>query len=315
MSAKALTSDRYVGRFAPSPTGQLHIGSIITAMASYLDARSHNGTWLIRIEDIDETRRMPDAVQAIISVLNRYGMESDEKVVTQSERKDLYESAIQQLESSCYFCSCSRREIADSALRAGADGALVYPGTCRLKCGMEKSSKAVRLRISNSDTVNNTIVFEDRWQGTVTQHLPSEAGDFILKRADGFFAYQFAVVVDDADQHVSHVVRGADLLHSTARQIYLQRLLGYVTPSYLHVPVAQNGQGEKFSKQTGAIPINSDNPLDVLISAAGFLNLSIERTSSASAFWHSAITQWKELIEQKKNVVLAQEIGKPWHLE
>jgi glutamyl-Q tRNA(Asp) synthetase len=246
----------YVGRFAPSPTGPLHFGSLAAALASWLDARAARGRWLVRIEDLDTPRVQPGAADDILRTLERLGLGWDGPVLFQSRRSEAYRHALVRLEKHTYWCGCTRREIADSSLGLAADGAQIYPGTCRGGLAAGKEARALRLR-----TTGEEIVFEDRVQGPQGQILEQETGDFVLRRADGQFAYQLAVVVDDAEQGVTDVVRGADLLDSTARQIYLQRLLGYAQPRYLHVPAAVNQAGEKLSKQTGAQPIGeSDLP-------------------------------------------------------
>jgi glutamyl-Q tRNA(Asp) synthetase len=282
----------YIGRFAPSPTGPLHQGSLVAAMASYLDARAHGGLWLVRIEDIDEARTVPGATDAILKCLRMFGMDWDGEVVRQSDRKDRYQAALEQLGCKIYPCGCTRKEIADSRIGIASDGAAVYPGTCRNGLAKGKTARAFRLRVP--DDANGSISFEDRWVGKVTQHLAAEVGDFVLKRADGFWAYQLAVVVDDADQGVTHVVRGADLLDSTPRQIYLQRLLHLPTPRYLHVPVVTNLLGEKLSKQTGAMPLDLSQPLSELMFAARFLQLQISQPTSIDAFWRQATVAWTE---------------------
>jgi glutamyl-Q tRNA(Asp) synthetase len=235
------------GRFAPSPTGPLHFGSLVAALASWLDARSSGGRWLVRMEDLDTPRVKPGADALILGALQALGLEWDGTVVYQSQRRPLYEAALLRLQGHVYACGCSRREIADSALALAADGAQVYPGTCRTGLAPGRAARAVRVR-----TTGEPIAFEDRRQGRQSQVLEREVGDFVLRRADGQFAYQLAVVVDDAEQQVTDVVRGADLLDSTPRQIWLQRLLGYPTPRYLHVPVAVDRSGEKLSKHTGS---------------------------------------------------------------
>ena len=282
----------YIGRFAPSPTGPLHAGSLVAAMASYLDAKAHQGRWLVRIEDIDEARTVPGAAESILQCLSRLGMRWDNEVVWQSKRHALYQAAFERLHDFIYPCGCSRREIADSRLGISSDGAAIYPGTCRSGLQAGKAARAFRLRVPDAGQPGEHIVFNDRWAGSTEQHLASEVGDFVLKRADGFWAYQLAVVVDDAAQDVTHVVRGADLLDSTARQIYLQRLLHVQTPQYLHVPVVVNAAGEKLSKQTGAPTINPDQPMPALLEAAKFLGLPISQADSTEAFWEIAATAW-----------------------
>ncbi len=288
--------NNYTGRFAPSPSGPLHAGSLVAAMASYLDAKAHHGRWLVRIEDIDETRTVPGATDAIMLALSIFGMQHDGDIVVQSRRKSLYQAAFDCLAGHTYACGCTRKEIADSRLATGlgfaADGAAIYPGTCRHGLAVGKIARALRLRVPEIGEPNETITFDDRWLGPLTQHLATEVGDFVLKRADGFWAYQIAVVVDDAEQNVTHVVRGTDLLESTGRQIYLQRLLGLPTPSYMHVPVVVNELGEKLSKQTGATALDTDNPLSELLRAAHFLQLQIGHADSIAEFWQKAIADW-----------------------
>ncbi|HYD60213.1 MAG TPA: tRNA glutamyl-Q(34) synthetase GluQRS [Noviherbaspirillum sp.] len=283
----------YIGRFAPSPTGPLHKGSLVAALASFLDARAHQGQWLVRIEDIDEARTVQGAAEDILHCLSAFGMRWDGEVVWQSRRTALYDAAFAQLGSHhVYACGCTRREIADSRIGIASDGAAVYPGTCRGGLVPGKTARAYRLRVP--DDASECISFEDRWFGRVTQHLATEVGDFVLKRADGFWAYQLAVVVDDADQGVTHVVRGADLLDSTPRQIYLQRLLGVPTPRYLHVPVVTNAAGEKLSKQTGALALDRENPLKELLAAARFLQLAVPEVRSVEEFWSLAVATWAQ---------------------
>jgi glutamyl-Q tRNA(Asp) synthetase len=236
----------YRGRFAPSPTGPLHAGSLVAAVASFLDARANDGAWLLRIEDIDEARALPDAAQSIMQTLQAHGMQWDEKPVWQSRRKALYQAAFERLGDAVYACGCSRREIADSRIGLASDGAAVYPGTCRGGLAPGRAARAWRLRVPD-----DMILFDDRWAGAVRQHLPTEVGDFVLRRADGYWAYQLAVVVDDGDCGITDVVRGADLLDSTARQIYLQRLLGLPTPRYMHVPVCLDSFSPRSLTSTG----------------------------------------------------------------
>jgi len=284
----------YIGRFAPSPSGPLHAGSLVAALASYLDARAHRGTWLLRIEDIDEMRTVPGAVAAIMQALAAFGMQHDGAVLVQSQRKDLYQAACDRLTAHVYPCGCTRKEIADSRLGIAADGAAIYPGTCRHGIAAGKTARTLRLRVPDAGQADETITFDDRWLGPLTQHLATEVGDFVLKRADGYWAYQLAVVVDDADQGVTHIVRGTDLLESTGRQIYLQRLLGLPTPSYMHVPVVLNEIGEKLSKQTGAQALDLAHPLDELLRAARFLGLPIADAQSLADFWRLAIAAWAQ---------------------
>lgn len=283
----------YTGRFAPSPTGPLHAGSLVAALASYLDARAHQGRWLIRIEDIDEARTVAGAAEDIIDTLAAFGMHSDGEIVWQSRRKSLYEAAFAALGDHVYPCACSRKEIADSRVALAGDGAAIYPGTCRHGLAPGRAPRAWRLRVPAADDPAAQISFDDRWQGTVSENLASAVGDFVLRRADGFWAYQMAVVVDDADQQVTDVVRGADLLESTARQIYLQRRLGVPTPRYLHVPVVANERGEKLSKQTGAVALDCSDPVGELQRAAARLGLALPTgLATVAHFWTAAIPAW-----------------------
>lgn len=257
---------RYVGRFAPSPTGPLHFGSLVAALASYLDARAAQGRWVLRMDDLDRARNEAGAADAILRALERLGLEWDGPVLYQSARLARYREVLDDLgrRGFTYPCGCTRKELEDSAL--AIDGARIYPGTCRQGLPPGKHARAVRLR-----THDAPIAFHDAIQGWIEQRVEREVGDFVLLRADGVFAYQLAVAVDDMDQDVSHVVRGADLLDSTARQIHLQRLLGARTPRYAHVPVALSAAGEKLSKQTGARPLDLSDPKAELARARRFL--------------------------------------------
>jgi len=282
--------DQYRGRFAPSPTGPLHFGSLVAAVGSYLEAKSRGGLWLVRMEDLDPPREQPGAAGAILRTLDACGMAWDGNIMRQSERSEAYRAALARLEAQglVYVCGCSRREIADSIL--APDGALIYPGTCRMGIAPGKTPRATRIRAG--DTV---IEFEDEVQGKLRQDLAAEAGDFVLLRADGLHAYQLAVVVDDAEQGITDVVRGADLLDSTPRQIYLQRLLGLPTPRYLHLPAAVNAAGEKLSKQTRAAPVDGRDPVPVLAQVMEFLGqappLQLRRAPLAE-FWRWALAHW-----------------------
>jgi glutamyl-Q tRNA(Asp) synthetase len=292
----------YIGRYAPSPTGPLHMGSLIAAVASYCDARAHNGKWLLRIEDIDETRCRREHHHDIIATLAQFGFRWDGEIVTQSTRKARYAAALNTLHAHTYACICSRKEIADSAMgQIGIDGH-IYQGTCRHALH-EKMPHAIRLV-----TTNDAITFQDRLQSIQTQHLATDVGDFVLQRRDQLFAYQLAVVVDDHDSGVTDVVRGADLLDSTPRQIYLQRLLGYATPRYLHIPVATNQDGEKLSKQTLAPAISAANTVSTLQLALRFLgqpqSIGANRDNPAAVL-DAAIANWHaEAIPARKSITL-----------
>jgi glutamyl-Q tRNA(Asp) synthetase len=277
----------YRGRFAPSPTGPLHFGSLIAALASWLDARAAGGTWLVRIEDVDTPRTVPGAADAILKALHAFDMHWDEEAVWQSRRTPLYVEALRRLreEHAVYHCRCSRKEVADSGLR-GLDGA-VYPGTCR--------SLALDLREPGADrfTVpSGRIEFEDRVQGHVAQDVAREIGDFVVRRRDELHAYQLAVVVDDGEQRITDVVRGADLLASTPRQILLQRSLGLPTPRYLHVPVAVNARGEKLSKQTRATPLDARDAGRLLNAALEFLGQPRSSSELPREILAEAVTKW-----------------------
>jgi glutamyl-Q tRNA(Asp) synthetase len=284
----------YVGRFAPSPSGPLHAGSLVAAMASYLDARAHYGRWLVRIEDVDAARSQPAAATQILHTLDTFGMRSDGEVWVQSTRSAAYQQAFEQLRHAIYACACSRKELADSNAGARADGGLIYPGTCRAGMSAQRSVRAWRLRVPNAGTDNGIITFDDRRLGKFCEELALTVGDFVLKRADGCWAYQLAVVVDDAAQSVTHVVRGVDLLESTGRQIYLQRLLGVTTPAYLHVPLVTNALGEKLSKQTGAAPLDETNVLTTLSAAARCLDLLLPAPDTVDGFWCAAVAAWRD---------------------
>jgi glutamyl-Q tRNA(Asp) synthetase len=298
-------STPYVGRFAPSPTGPLHAGSLVAAVASYLDARAHNGTWLIRIEDIDEGRSVPGAAEGILQLLHDLGMDSDREVVWQSRRKDLYQAAFDQLDAHAYPCGCNRREIADSRLGFAPDGGAIYPGTCRNGLAPGRGTRSLRLRVPEQG--DDVVEFVDRFAGRLRQRLALESGDFVLKRADGYWAYQLAVVVDDAEQGVTDVVRGADLIDSTPRQIYLQRLLGVPAPRYLHVPVVRNAAGEKLSKQTGAVAVQPGDEraaVAALQDAARFLDLEVEPVDSLAGFWQAAVPAWARLLSLREGAAI-----------
>lgn len=289
-SSSTAASPAYRGRFAPSPTGPLHFGSLVTAVGSYLDAKANRGAWLVRMEDLDQPRNVPGAADEILRALEALGMVWDETVLYQSTRDDAYRAALDKLKKRklVYPCACSRREIADSAVN-GIDGP-VYTGTCRKGLLAGRATRAERVL-----TEGARIEFKDAIQGKVAHNLERQIGDFVLKRADGPYAYQLAVVVDDAMQGITDVVRGADLLDSTLRQVYLQQLLGFATPRYAHLPVAVNVVGEKLSKQTLAAPIDTTNPVPMLNTALVFLGQdSIDcAPQDTAAFWKRAIAGWR----------------------
>jgi glutamyl-Q tRNA(Asp) synthetase len=282
----------YRGRFAPSPTGPLHFGSLIAAVGSYLEAKAHRGEWLLRIEDIDTPRSVAGAADNILHCLTAFGMTWDGEVMYQSTRTAAYHDALTQLRARgvLYACACTRREIADSATH-GIEGP-IYPGTCRDGLPADRLPRATRVRTHEGARVT----FDDAVQGAITQDVEHEVGDFVVARADGLIAYQLAVVADDAAQGITDVVRGADLLDSTPRQILLQQLLGLPTPRYMHLPVAVNAQGEKLSKQTLAPPLDPREPSSQLIAALRFLgqeppaNLN-QRTPAQ--IWDWAMAHWQ----------------------
>jgi len=276
----------YIGRFAPSPTGPLHFGSLVAAVASWLDARAAGGEWHLRIEDVDAPRTVPGAEDAILRALEALGLAWDGPVVRQRERTARYAEALEELRrrGQAYRCRCSRREIADSGVR-GIDG-VVYPGTCR-GARLSPGDPAATRFIVPADAV----AFGDRVQGPVSQCLAEEVGDFVVHRRDGLFAYQLAVVVDDADLGVTDVVRGADLLDSTPRQIALQRALGFPTPRFLHFPVATLA-GEKLSKQTLARAVDPATGRAALRAALDFLGQAVPPPAAAAEILAAAAAAW-----------------------
>lgn len=286
----------YTGRFAPSPTGPLHAGSLVAALASWLDARAHGGRWLVRIEDVDAPRCVAGADRVILDQLARCGLVADATPVWQSQRTALYQAALDRLVAArtAYPCACTRKNI-DEALRAlgrarPRHGELVYPGTCRDGLG-GRAARAWRLR---TDAV--PVEWHDRRLGDQRQDVEHAVGDFVLKRADGLWAYQLAVVVDDAEQGITHVVRGEDLADNTARQILLQRRLGLPTPSYLHTPLVLGANGEKLSKQNGATALDLADPLQALRAAGAVLGIDVpaatpgEWLDAARAAWAGMMT-------------------------
>ncbi len=281
---------RYRGRFAPSPTGPLHFGSLVAALGSCLDARRQGGEWLLRIEDLDLPRCPRTYAVDMVRTLAAFGFTWDGEVAWQSRRTELYRAAFERLRGAgaIYPCACTRGELADSAL--ASDGAHLYPGTCRRGLPPGREARAWRLRVGAA-----AIACADRIQGRIAQDLAGEVGDFVLLRADGFFAYQLAVVVDDAEQGITDVVRGADLLDSTPRQILLQRLLGFPEPRYAHLPVAVTAAGEKLSKQTGARALDPDAAVPALLGALRFLGQEPPADLAAAApaeVWSWAFAHW-----------------------
>ena len=291
---------RYSGRFAPSPSGPLHAGSLLAALGSWLDARARGGRWLVRIEDIDASRCVAGADAAILAQLAACGLVGDEPVVRQSQRTALYDAALDRLRATgwVYPCSCSRKDI-DDALRAQGlaherHHERVYPGTCRAGLhGKPPRAWRVRCTIAAASDAASTIEWHDRRLGAQTQQLAREVGDFVLGRADGLAAYQLAVVVDDAAQGITDVVRGEDLADNTPRQIHLHRLLGLATPRYLHLPLVLGADGEKLSKRHAAPPIDTDRPLPALRAAGVVLGVRCE-ARSVEAWLSGAIDRWRD---------------------
>lgn len=282
---------RYIGRFAPSPTGPLHAGSLVAALASWLDARAHGGRWLVRIEDVDVPRCVPGADRIILQQLADCGLRPDAPPLYQSQRTALYQQPLDDLVARglAYPCACTRKDIETELERLGRSkarhGELIYPGTCR--AGLHgKAARAWRLRVDEG-----VVNWTDRRLGAQTQDVAREVGDFVLKRADGYFAYQLAVVVDDGAQGISHIVRGEDLADNTARQILLQHALGLPTPNYLHTPLVLGPNGEKLSKQNGAQALDTRDPLAALNAAAAVLGLQV--AAGTLVDWlNSATAQW-----------------------
>lgn len=282
----------YRGRFAPSPTGPLHAGSLVAALASWLDARAQRGAWLVRIEDVDGPRCVPGADQEILRQLAACGLTPDEPPAWQSQREPLHQAALDRLvrAGAAYPCACSRKDI-ELALRAQGrerprHGELIYPGTCR--DGLHgKQARAWRLRVPEG-----VVAWTDRRLGVQLQDVAGEVGDFVLKRADGLFAYQLAVVVDDADQGITHVVRGEDLTDNTPRQILLQRALGLATPSYLHAPLVLGANGEKLSKQNGAEALDLSEPRAAVAAAAAVLGIALPAQGTLADALAQAVRAW-----------------------
>jgi glutamyl-Q tRNA(Asp) synthetase len=283
-----VTGDAYVGRFAPSPTGPLHFGSLLAAIASYLQARACNGQWLLRIEDVDPPRELPGAGDAIVTALEAYGFEWDGPVIWQSEARSQHDDAVSQLleRKLVYRCACSRRDLADAPRSALG---IIYPGTCRDGC--DAAEFAIRIR-----TNDEPVGFDDYLQGPQSQRLESESGDFVILRRDGLIAYHLAVVVSDYLEGITEIVRGIDLMDSTPRQIWLQQALGYPTPAYMHIPVATHPDGQKLSKLTGAKAIPLNGQTEVLLAALTALRQLPPDdlgNASLSRIWRWAIENWR----------------------
>jgi glutamyl-Q tRNA(Asp) synthetase len=282
----------YVGRFAPSPTGDLHFGSLVAAVGSYLQARKRGGKWLVRVEDIDPPREVAGSANRILEDLARLGMKPDGPVLFQASRLRAYTEACQALllRGHAFFCACSRKQLPASG---------IYPGTCRDNTASRTAGMSVRVRVSGE-----RVRLADPVMGDLEQRLEREVGDFVIRRADGLPAYQLAVVLDDAYQGVTEVVRGSDLLDSTPRQVYLQGLLGLPTPGYLHLPTAVTAAGEKLSKRSQSDPVNRSEPAGAVRAALGFLGQNPPRELELGALWRWAIEHWDtDLIPRRRSVV------------
>lgn len=281
-----MPAQSYIGRFAPSPSGPLHLGSLVTAMASYLDAKVHKGRWLLRIEDIDEPRTVSGADFIIMQQLSQLGLQWDLEPVWQTRRKHLYQQAFNYLQQQqmVYGCACRRKSLAQGP----------YPGTCRLH-----PPPATEIRSWRFKAAQHTEIFNDHWYGTQTQNVSQYCGDFVIRRADGLWAYQLAVVVDDAKQGINHVVRGADLLSSTARQIQLARALNLPIPEYMHIPLVLDINGHKLSKQNHAAAIDTKQPLISLQQAWQILGLQAIKAKTLTGFWQQAMQTWAAIFLKK----------------
>jgi glutamyl-Q tRNA(Asp) synthetase len=297
----------YRGRFAPSPTGPLHFGSLVSALGSYLDARHNGGVWLVRMEDLDRQREVKGAADEILRCLERFGFEWDEAVLYQSRRREAYEVALEQLrrDGYAYPCACSRKQIAEQA-SIGVEGP-IYPGTCRGRLASGSRTRSIRLL-----TQDEEIKLQDRVQGPIHQNPGREVGDFLIRRADGYHAYQLAVVLDDAWQSINQVVRGADLLGSTPRQCYLQQLLELPRPLYAHLPLAVDASGRKLSKQYKDAPVDPRKPLDGLLQGLAFLGQAMppERPVDLNDFWYWAVEKWRlERVPARPSIPLSSGSG------
>lgn len=287
-----IQSTAYIGRFAPSPTGSLHFGSALAAVASYLQAKTNQGKWLVRIEDIDPPREIAGSAKAILSDLEALGMVADDPVLFQSQRHNAYQQSCQQLIEAglAYWCGCSRKDLPPTG---------IYPGTCRNGLAPGKAPRALRVKVSDVP-----LAFNDTLYGVQVDDLQSSIGDFVIQRADGMYAYQLAVVIDDAFQQVTEVVRGTDLLDSTARQVWLQRCLGLPTPIYTHIPTARLPDGTKLSKSIGSDPICNHSPVKIVRAALIFLGHKPPEGNLAST-WAWALENWLiGRVSKDRNVVL-----------
>jgi glutamyl-Q tRNA(Asp) synthetase len=289
----------YIGRFAPSPTGPLHAGSVVAALASWLDARAQGGRWLVRIEDVDTPRCAPGTDGTILAQLQRLGLAPDQPPTWQSHRGNAYQAALDRLAGAqrVYPCRCTRADIARANQERGLlherHGERVYPGTCRARTPATGTAQPVAWRLRVPQGPAACIAWTDRRLGPQLQCLDNEVGDFVLRRADGVWTYQLAVVVDDAAQGITDVVRGEDLADNTPRQLWLQRCLGLSTPRYLHTPLVRNARGEKLSKQNGAPAVDLAAPLAALRAAGEVLGLQQE-AGTVAEWLAGAVAQWQQ---------------------
>ncbi len=292
---------RYRGRFAPSPTGELHFGSLVAAVGSYLDAKACGGEWIVRIEDVDTTRCTQASATSILKTLERFGFQWEGQILYQSQRTERYQEVLDTLilKGLAYGCACSRKDLATNP--RGLDGAPLYLGRCRQGIPSGAQVRSYRLKVPDAD-----VSFTDRIQGTVTQNLEKDVGDFVIKRADGLFAYQLAVVIDDIDQGITDIVRGVDLLDSTPRQLWLYQCLGARPPAYAHLPLAVNAALEKLSKQTYAPSVADSDPVPLLNRVLHFLGLTpLPDDTPLDTFWQEALNRWDihKIIKKQKVVV------------
>lgn len=280
------------GRFAPSPTGNLHFGSLVAAVGSFLEARHQGGDWLLRIEDIDPPREVAGSATCIINDLRRLGMEPDATVLYQSSRLNAYQQAIDRLLEAglAYYCGCSRKDLPPSG---------VYPGTCRNGIPAGKVPRAIRFRVGRG-----IWEFNDKVQGSITDSPAEISGDFVIRRADGLFAYQLAVVVDDDFQGITQVVRGTDLLDSTSRQINLQQALGFITPGYMHLPIVLSTDGKKLSKRLRTDPVKNREPADAIAQALAFLGQNPPSGLSLNGLWDWALEHWDGGLIPRRRAIL-----------
>lgn len=289
MSENHPNQPQYRGRFAPSPTGPLHFGSLVSAVASYLQAKSRNGQWLVRMEDIDPPREPAGAADDILRTLETYALYWDESVLYQSARRDAYEEALLHLSQlhRTYPCTCSRKQIREALIRS-QNPKNVYPETCR-GIRQTRSPHALRLKTKYQD-----IHITDAIQGIFSQNIREDVGDYVVKRADGFYAYQLAVVVDDAYQNITEIVRGSDLLDNTPRQVFLQQMLDLPLPQYVHIPIATTN-GDKMSKQTQAPAVGQQNPVQTGVQVLQFLGQTVPdqwKFATVEELWQWAIPRW-----------------------